>query len=185
MVRTCNYRVMPEQSSPSSTRGILTAIVVILLLAGGYFFYNKSQTKGMPSPAPTPEQAMMMEPSPLMAAMEATPSVKPGEQMTITLLEQNKSKQAGIATITELGDKVSVKLQIAGASASAEPAHIHAGKCPKPGEVKYPLTDVVGGMSETMLNVSMSTLKSMLPLVISVQRSKAETGVYVACGDLQ
>jgi hypothetical protein len=105
--------------------------------------------------------------------------------MTITLLEQNKSKQAGIATITELGDKVSVKLQIAGASASAEPAHIHAGKCPKPGEVKYPLTDVVGGMSETMLNVSMSTLKSMLPLVISVQRSKAETGVYVACGDLQ
>jgi hypothetical protein len=120
-----------------------------------------------------------------MASQEATPSVKPGEQMTITLLEQNKSKQAGIATITELGDKVSVKLQIAGASSSAEPAHIHAGKCPKPGEVKYPLTDVVGGISETMLDVSMSTLKSMLPLAINVHKSKAEIQSYVACGDLK
>lgn len=176
---------MPEQSSSSSSRGIITAIVVILLLAGGYFFYNKSQPKSLPAPAPTPEQSVTIEPSPSMASQEATPSVKPGEQMTITLLEQNKSKQAGIATITELGDKVSVKLQIAGASSSAEPAHIHAGKCPKPGEVKYPLTDVVGGISETMLDVSMSTLKSMLPLAINVHKSKAEIQSYVACGDLK
>jgi hypothetical protein len=176
---------MPDQAQPSGSKGILTAIVVILLLAGGYFFYNKSQPKQMPAPAPTPGDSVMVEASPSMAPSDATPSAKPGEQMTVTILEQNKSKQAGIATITELGDKVSVKLQIAGASSSAEPAHIHLGKCPKPGEVKYPLTDVVGGISETMLNVSMSTLKSMMPLAINVHKSKAEIQSYVACGDLQ
>lgn len=178
---------MPDQEVSSGSRGILAAIVVILLLGAGYFFYNKAHTNTLPIPAPTPADSETMAlPSPTMANDQmATPSAKPGEQMTITLLEQNKSKQAGIATITELGNKVSVKLQIAGASSSAEPAHIHAGKCPKPGEVKYPLTDVVGGISETMLDVSLSTLKSMMPLSINVHKSKAEIQNYVACGDLQ
>lgn len=178
---------MPDQEVSSGNRGILAAIVVILLLGAGYFFYNKSQMSFLPAPAPTPgESETMIAPSPAAANESmASPSAKPGEQMTVTLLEQNKSKQAGIATITELGNKVSVKLQIAGASSSAEPAHIHLGKCPKPSEVKYPLTDVVGGISETMLDVSMSTLKSMLPLAINVHKSKAEIQTYVACGDLQ
>jgi hypothetical protein len=178
---------MPDQEVSSGSRGILAAIVVILLLGAGYFFYNKAQTNTLPIPAPTPaESDAMMAASPTTAKdTMSTPSAKPGEQMTITILEQNKSRQAGIATITELGNKVSVKLQIAGASSSAEPAHIHAGKCPKPGEVKYPLTDVVGGMSETMLDVSLSTLKSMMPLAINIHKSKAEIQNYVACGDLQ
>lgn len=176
---------MPDKETPSGNRGILAAIVVILLLAGGYFFYNKSQTTSSPAPAPIPEETMTTQASPAAMEANATASAKPGEQMTVTILEQNKSRQAGIGTITELGDKVSVKLQIAGASASAEPAHIHLGKCPKPGEVKYPLSDVVEGISETMLDVSMSTLKSMLPLSINVHKSKAEIQSYVACGDLQ
>lgn len=172
---------MPEQTSRGN-RGILAAVVVILLLAGGYFFFNKSQTKGVTevTPGPTTEMTSGQQ----SETSDASPSAKPGEQLTVSLLEQNNSNQAGIATLTEMGDQVNVQIRLAGATASAEPAHLHTGKCPKPGAVKYPLSDVVNGLSETVLDVSLSTLKSSLPLALNVHKSKEEIQVYLACGDL-
>lgn len=141
---------------PNGSKGIAVAVIVIVLLGVGYFAYNKYKTSQTPSPAPVEEAAQAASTQPSITAMtnEATPSVQPGEQMTVTLLEQNRSRQAGIATITEMGAKTRVQIRLAGATESAEPAHIHTGKCPAPGPIKYPLTDVVGGMSDTMVDVT-------------------------------
>ena len=175
---------MPDQQ-PSGTKGIAAAVVVILLLGVGYFTYNKYKTSHTPPPEPAPEETQAAQPSPAMMTPDASASAQPGEQMTVTLLEQNRSRQAGIATITEMGAKTRVQIRLAGATGSAEPAHIHIGKCPTPGAVRYPLSDVVAGMSDTMIDVTFSQLKEMLPLAINVHKSKAEIQSYVACGDLQ
>jgi hypothetical protein len=50
--------------------------------------------------------------------------------------------------------------------------------------VKYPLSAVKNGHSETTLAVDMATLKKELPLAINVHKSDKEMGNYVACGDL-
>lgn len=175
---------MSMQEQGSNPKGIGAAVIVVLLLAAGFFLYNKSHSAVSIAPlsSPTPVESIQPEVSP---SSDASASPKVGEEMTITLLEQNNSKQAGVATLQEIGDKTRVQLRIAGATAGAQPAHIHVGKCPKPGAIKYPLTDVVNGLSETMLDVSLSSLKSMLPLAINVHKSKTEVSFYTACGDLQ
>jgi hypothetical protein len=178
---------MAEQGS--NPKGIIVAIVVILLLAAGFFVYNKQSFSSNKSQAqsttPVPSVPIVEDAAPSTVPQEASASPKVGEELTVTLLEQNGSRQAGIATVQELGDKVRVHLRVAGATSSAEPAHIHLGKCPKPGAVKYPLTDVVNGLSETMLDVSLSNLKSMMPLAINIHQSKEEIQKYVSCGDFQ
>ncbi len=174
---------MSMQEQGSNPKGISVAIIVILLLAAGFFLYNKNNaSRTALAPLPSPIESTQPEVSP---SSEASASPKVGEEMTVTLLEQNNSKQAGVATLQEIGDKTRVQLRVAGATAGAQPAHIHVGKCPKPGAVKYPLTDLVNGISETMLDVSLSSLKQALPLAINIHKSKAEVALYTACGDLQ
>ena len=78
-----------------------------------------------------------------------------------------------------------MKLALTGAATSTpQPAHIHIGSCPTPGAVKYPLINVVNGMSDTLLDVSLAQLKSELPLAVNVHKSAAEASVYVACGNI-
>ncbi len=103
--------------------------------------------------------------------------------------EQNQSGETGIATLTEQNGQTKVVVTLVaapGASVSAsQPAHIHLGSCPNPGEVKYPLTNVVKGISETVLPVTIAQLKAMMPLAINVHKSAEEVKVYTACGDLK
>jgi len=66
----------------------------------------------------------------------------------------------------------------------SQPAHIHVGSCPTPGAVKYPLSSVVDGKSETVLTVSTKDILAGLPLSINVHKSADEIGVYLACGDI-
>jgi hypothetical protein len=146
-------------------KNILVVIVVLLVLvAGGYYFMNRPGS-------------------------ESTPIVTGDQQMTagytVNLSTQNNSGQSGTATITEEGGKVKVALTVSGGVAGvAQPAHIHVGACPDVGAVKYPLTSVSNGTSETMLDVTIAQLRSELPLGINVHKSAQEASVYVACGDL-
>jgi len=107
------------------------------------------------------------------------------EEVMMVLAEQNSSGQSGTATITETNGGVRVVVQVTGALAEvAQPAHIHVNACANIGGVQYPLTSLVNGYSETMLDVSMADLRAGLPLSLNVHKSVEEVSVYVACGDL-
>ena len=106
-------------------------------------------------------------------------------KMTVALSAENYSKQAGVATITELGDKVVVNLDLENAPKSvSQPAHIHKGTCPGVGQVVYSLTSAVNGVSETTLDVSYDTLIAGLPLALNVHKSTTQSNIYVSCGEL-
>lgn len=167
----------------SSSRWIVAAVLIILLLGGGYFIYNKSLSKPDNSILPTDLLAgPSISPS---GDGESSTSAIPGEQMTVMLDAQNDSGETGTAVLKDLNGKTQVSLRITGAPATAQPAHIHIGSCPTPGEVKYPLINLVNGESETTLDVSITELKKMLPLAVNVHKSAQEIKVYVACGDIK
>lgn len=107
-------------------------------------------------------------------------------KITINLLEQNSSAESGTATISDQDGKVIIILEVNGSPTGVEqPAHIHVGKCPAPGVVKYPLSPVLNGRSETTLNVTLEQILEELPLALNIHKSVQESKNYVACGDLK
>lgn len=153
-------------------KNLVYAVIGILILVGvWYFVFNKPiPPAGQPTTTTTQETA--------------SPSATPSE-ISVTLSGQNKSGESGTATLMEVEGGVKVTLKLTGAPAGVtQPAHIHVGACPDVGAVKYPLTSPVDGMSETMLDVTLATLKSELPLGINVHKSATEAKVYISCGDL-
>jgi hypothetical protein len=107
------------------------------------------------------------------------------EALTLDLDEQNGSGISGTATITPTGtDSFDVLIELTGAGAGPQPAHIHPGTCanldPTP---KYPLSNVENGRSETSVQAPPLDLISE-DLAINVHKSEAEADTYVACGDL-
>lgn len=146
----------------------LLAIVGIIAY-GGYYFMNNQQ--------PAMQENVMVEET--MESPEASGNV-------ITLSEQNASGEVGTATLTESDGKTMVKIEMKGSPMDTpQPAHIHIGSCPDVGAVAYPLTNLVNGMSETTLDVTLSELAAKQPLGINVHKSAAEAKVYTACGDLK
>lgn len=103
---------------------------------------------------------------------------------TFHLDPQNDSGQSGTATLEEIKGKVKVTLALENPNTTPQPAHIHLGKCPTPGDVKYPLTNVVNGKSETTVNTTMSALMKLGDLAINVHKSAQEVKTYVSCTDL-
>lgn len=117
-------------------------------------------------------------------AMESNGSMMKNETV-VSLQAQNDSGQAGVATLSDVNGKTKVVIKVpTSASGVAQPAHIHAGACPTPGDVIYPLTAVVDGKSETILDVSLQTLAGKYPLAINVHKSKDEAKIYTSCGNL-
>ena len=121
----------------------------------------------------------------IVAAFAATNGIALAQTspVTVQLNEQNKSGETGTATITPQGSKTQVVLQIEGAPAEAQPAHIHDGTCaalyPKP---RIPLQNVVNGKSTTTLNMPMSEVTKG---AINVHKSASDIKTYVACADLK
>ncbi len=147
--------------------------VVVILLVGYMLFSNMQQQTPSPQPAINTTQQD-----------SATPSATTNE-INVTISEQKASGESGTATLMEVDSKVKVTLKMTGAPAGVtQPAHIHLGKCPDVGAVKYPLTSPIDGMSETILDVTLAQLKSELPLGINVHKSATEAKVYISCGDL-
>ena len=121
----------------------------------------------------------------VVAAFGAMNGIALGQSspVTVQLKEQNKSGETGTATITPQGSKTQVALQIEGAPAEAQPAHIHDGTCasldPKP---RIPLQNVVNGKSTTTLDMPMSEVTKG---AINVHKSASDIKTYVACADLK
>lgn len=116
---------------------------------------------------------------------QPAPVVKEAEPVAVSLNELNKSGQSGTAMLKEVKGKATVVITLNNQPKDTEePAHIHSGSCQTPGDIKYPLTAVKNGSSETVLDVSLAQVLSELPLLINVHKSDKELGSYVACGDI-
>lgn len=110
---------------------------------------------------------------------------KTPEPLIIPLAMQNDSGETGRVTMSEVNGQVKVMVNLTSASVDqSQPAHIHRGSCATLGEVVYTLSQVVNGSSETTITAAFEALKSNLPLTINVHKSVAESGTYVACGDI-
>ena len=106
-------------------------------------------------------------------------------ELTVSLEEQNGSKQSGEAVLTRIDDSSThVVLSLDGGGTTPQPAHIHKGSCanldPTP---EYPLENVVNGESSTHVNVSLDELRDG-EYAINVHKSADALNIYVACGDV-
>jgi hypothetical protein len=113
--------------------------------------------------------------------------VATGPSLTIKLNTQNASGESGTATLTPVDGGVMVSVKIAGEPADVpQPMHIHTGSCANLGGVKYPLANVVNGVSVTPGARVATTIADLLaaPFAINVHKSTTEISVYVACGDI-
>ncbi len=153
--------------------GIVIAAIVTLL-AGGIWLglKGKATSIGENQPAASPE-----------------PSHDPPKQefpvIVISLESQSDSGQSGTARLEGMvGNKTKVILKLFGGSFGQQPAHIHTGSCPNPGAIKYALSKVESGMSETVINVNLEALVKSGSLAINVHKSEEEAQVYTACGNL-
>jgi hypothetical protein len=104
----------------------------------------------------------------------------------IQLQEESGSGESGLANLTPVGDKTKVVITMQSGPTTAQPAHIHSGTCakldPKPA---YPLNDIVGGKSTTIVNVSLGSLEQKA-YAINVHKSPLDKDLstYVACGNI-
>lgn len=154
----------------------LILLVVILLASGAAFLLYKN------SATPAPQAPVVT------AVPEATPTEALPEGAVEVVLDSvvgSPVQQSGKATLIEVAGKVNVSVVLTGDTvANPQPIHFHSGTCAKPGPVVYPLTNVVNGKSETVLNVDMKTLQASAATLINVHKSAAEQSVYTACGEL-
>jgi len=107
--------------------------------------------------------------------------------MNAPLSAQSGSGETGTATLTKQGDtQTKVVLNVSGAPAGvSQPVHIHKGTCaqldPKPA---FPLSPLVNGKSETVVNVSLDELAKG-GYAINGHKSAQEVSTYVFCGNLK
>lgn len=168
----------------NTQRGIAPIIVMLLVVAvagGGTYAVKKSNSNKVKIEQSAKVQATSTVATSTTSNVAATSSAK---TLQITLNEQNKSGQSGKVVITEVNGKAKVIVNLTGKpSSTPQPSHIHLNSCSNIGAVKYELTNVGNGASQTMIDVSLDELLTQLPLSINVHKSAAEAGVYVACGD--
>jgi hypothetical protein len=108
------------------------------------------------------------------------------DSASVKLQPQNNSGESGTATLTKAGEnQTKVVLDVKGEPTGAsQPVHIHKGPCakldPKPA---YPLSPLVNGKSETMVNASLDGLEKG-GYAINGHKSAQEVSTYVFCGDI-
>jgi LPXTG-motif cell wall-anchored protein len=105
--------------------------------------------------------------------------------LTINLDQINGSGVSGTAVLTPQGGQTQIVVTINGEPAGgSEPMHVHTGQCgPTLGGVKYPLKNVEGGTSTTVINTSLASIQTG-GFAINVHQSAANIGTYVACGNI-
>ncbi|MEK9208449.1 MAG: thioredoxin family protein [Patescibacteria group bacterium] len=156
------------------------AIVAVVVAIGGIAYYATRQEppvkeEAMGKPA---EDAMKKDDAVVTKVME-----KKGVAIAMNAL--NASGQTGKATLSDMNGKTKVVVEISsGAVGVPQPSHIHFGSCSTPGAIGYPLSAVLNGKAETILDVSLETLNSKLPLAVMAHKSKDEIKTFVSCGDL-
>src|ERR671932_326182 len=96
----------------------------------------------------------------------------------------------GTATLTDMGDgRTQVVLRVANPTSDNMPAHFHTGRCPNVGAVIYPLNNLQGGTSTTVINTTIADLLAGRGApdgmyAINLHRSVQEASAYVSCGNV-
>lgn len=155
-----------EQKQDKNIPLITIVIAVALLVLGGWYYVAFNPNKGGEI-----DTLVMVE------------EKQAPQKLVVAFGMQNNSGQIGNAVFHERDGKVFVEVDVFNAPKDTpQPAHVHEGSCPNPGAVKYSLTSVVNGQSETTLDVSLEDILASLPLSVNVHKSTKEAGTYVSCG---
>lgn len=159
----------------------LWVVVLLVIGIGGWYMWSNGQNKTVTSGTEaTATPSAKVSPSNILSPV---PTVPP---KTVVMEQVGVSGQSGSAVFQGDGDNTKVTLTMIGKQFSLpQPAHIHIGKCPTPGTVKYPLNNVVNGKSETVIAVKIEDLFADSPLAVNVHESVEKASVYTACGDLK
>ncbi|MEX2547253.1 MAG: hypothetical protein WD830_05625 [Chloroflexota bacterium] len=109
-----------------------------------------------------------------------------GATRTIPLETLNDSGVTGAVTLTDVGQgQTQVDVRVEPAGNLDMPAHIHPGTCvdlvPQP---RYPLRNVVNGVSSTVVPASLSDLLGG-DQAVNIHRSNDDLRTYTACADLR
>lgn len=167
---------------------LFVALALVLVGGAGFAYYRMQNPGGMMVEETMIEDTMLAGDEYVQddSLVGGDAMMEPGTMYTIA--EQNGSGVSGTATMLETADgQVEVTLVMDGASDTVEhPAHIHSGVCPNPGEIVYPLENIVGGTSVTLLDASLAEVMAAAEtLAINIHESSENLSNYVACGDLQ
>ena len=131
---------------------LVIVIVAVLILAVGGIYYFAITQKSVKEEAMEKKDEMMKKDE--SAMMEK-------KEMTIVLNALNDSGQVGKAVFSDMNGETKVVINISPSTANVlQPSHIHAGACPNPAAVVYPLNDVINGQSETILDVSLGEIRN-------------------------
>ena len=158
---------MEFQQKESKEMPLVTVIVaVVLLVVGGWYYLSYQQ--------------LAEEQNTEQVAEKKVP-----QKLVVSFGMLNKSGQIGSAVFYERDGKVQVEVDVYNAPKDTpQPVHVHEESCPNPGAVKYPLTSLVNGQSETVLDITLENLLSSLPLSVNVHKSEKDAGIYVSCGNI-
>lgn len=122
------------------------------------------------------------------AANKAEVIVDSNQQFLEHMIPVNNSGITGTITVIPVAaDKTKLVATIKGKNvAGPMPFSINLGRCDNSAaKVKYPLTDVVHGKSETVINAATASLFQPDSLSFSLAESKSTPNKTVACGDIQ
>ena len=109
-----------------------------------------------------------------------------GASRRVDLNTLSDSGVTGSVTMTDIGQsRTRVEVRVEPAGNPDKPAHIHPGSCavlvPQP---RYPLRNVVDGISTTDVPASLSELMAG-DLAVNLHRSNDDMRTYTACADLR
>lgn len=161
------------------TKNIVILIVFLfLLILGGVLLLQNQAQQNISSSNTTVTAKPTLIPSP-------TPRISPFKEGEIrfSLMEQNDSRQKGVASLLKNNKTLLVSLALEGSSTAIKPANILQGTCGNPGKVAYKLTNLSNGISQTTLTVTLKELNSKLPLSINIYEASTNPKI-VSCGDI-
>ena len=119
----------------------------------------------------------------LAMAISVSSSALAQQTVTVTIGPgRDEATGTGTATLTAMGSQTQVVLRV-GSTNPDMPAHIHVDTCPGVGDVIFPLTNVRGGTSTTIINAPLSQVLAQ-GKSINLHRSASQIGVYVGCGTI-
>jgi hypothetical protein len=118
------------------------------------------------------------------ALVSAALPVAAANSKPIPMYARPGSAEAGTVSLTQQGADVVVRVHLLRAPATAQPVHIHGGTCDAPASVKWPLTNLVNGISVTTIHGATVAGLRGHGYIVNAHKSAQDMGTYVSCGAL-